>query len=318
MEKSRFLKNKVVFFGTPIFAAEVLQFLVEHGVSVAAVVTRPDRPQGRDLVLKVSAVKERAQKVLPSVPILQPEKASDPVFLQALKDLQADLYVVVAYGQIVPGSLLSIPPLGCINVHASLLPKYRGAAPMQRCLLAGEEETGIAIQKMVKQLDAGDVIAMVKVAVGRDMTLGELTKTLCEASKELLQHVLQQYEQGEPSAVEQDHAAATYAPKIETSEGLICWSDPAEKIHNTIRAFSPRPGAWSWLEEGKKRIKILRSKVVGSMQGAPGELLSREGVIACGLGSVQILEVQPEGKKAMPWADWFRGASQFSGFFYKK
>ena len=154
--KSRSLKNRIVFFGTPQFAAEVLRSLWAHEVQVVAVVTQPDRPKGRSGALSPSPVKEIAKELFPTVPILQPEKASEAGFLEILSSLEANLYVVVAFGQILPQKLLSIPPLGCINVHASLLPKYRGAAPMQRAILGGEKETGIAIQKMVKQLDAGD------------------------------------------------------------------------------------------------------------------------------------------------------------------
>lgn len=180
------MKNRIVFFGTPSFAAEVLSFLVERSVPIVAVVTQPDRPKGRSQQIAPSPVKELSLKKAPHIPILQPEKASEESFLQKLIELKADLFVVVAYGQILSQKLLDIPPLGCINIHASLLPKYRGAAPMQRCLMAGEKETGIAIQKMVRQLDAGDVIATAKIPIPPDMTHGELEEKLCSAAKPLL------------------------------------------------------------------------------------------------------------------------------------
>ncbi|MES2273727.1 MAG: methionyl-tRNA formyltransferase, partial [Chlamydiota bacterium] len=237
-------------------------------------------------------------------------------FLSELAKLDADLFVVVAYGQILTQKLLDIPPFGCINVHASLLPKYRGAAPIQRCLLNGEKETGVAIQKMVRQLDAGDVIAVGQIEIPPEMTFGELEKKLCDLSKPLLLSVLKTYEQGIiPAGAGQDHALATYASKIKLEEGEIDWTLPASQIHNLIRAFSPRPGAWSYVgtNEGKKRLKILRSEVV-SRQGAPGELLSADGVIGCGRDAVKLFEVQLEGKKVMAATDWLRGQKNHSLF----
>lgn len=301
------LKNKIVFFGTPGFAAEVFRFLHHHGVLISAVVTQPDRPRGRSLQVSFSPVKQAVLELNPALPIFQPEKASEETFLGQLETLRADLFVVVAYGQILSQRLLSIPPLGCINVHASLLPHYRGAAPIQRCLLAGETKTGIAIQKMVKQLDAGDVIATSEVLIPPEMTFGELEQILCVASQELLLDVLFRFEKGIPEAVPQDHKRATFAPKIELEEGEIHWNQSADSIHNLIRAFSPRPGAWCWLEPGLKRLKVLKSRVV-DRSGFPGAVLSREGLVACGSKSILLLEVQSEGKKAMAAADWLRGA----------
>jgi methionyl-tRNA formyltransferase len=298
---------KIVFFGTPQFAALDLEYLLDHGVEVVAVVTQPDRPKGRSLQMTPSAVKALVLSKAPHIPILQPEKATEGLFLNELAALNADLFVVVAYGQILSQKLLDIPPLGCINVHASLLPKLRGAAPIQRAILTGETETGIAIQKMVRQLDAGDVIAVAKIPIGPDMTFGELEKALNDLSKPLLLEVIHKYAHGIPNATPQDQLLATYASKIELEEGEISWQNPACQIHNLIRAFSPRPGAWCWVQLGndRKRLKILRS-TLASGQGTPGEVLSL-GVIACGEGAIRLVEVQPEGKKAMAAADWFRG-----------
>ncbi len=314
MGKSSSLKSRIVFFGTPHFAAEILQFLAASQVPIVGIVTQPDRPRGRSDKPVFSPVKEAATICYPNVPLLQPEKASQDAFLHALFSLEADLYVVVAYGQILTQRLLSHPSKGCINIHASLLPKYRGAAPMQRCLMAGDKETGIAIQKMVKQLDAGDVIAEARIEIPIEMTLSELEKELCNVSKPLLLKVLQEFNDGIPESTPQDHALATYASKIEPEDGEIHWNDAAEKIHNLIRAFSPRPGAWSWLESKGKKIKILRSKLIADAQGTPGQVLSSDGIVACGRGAIQILEVQPEGKKAMTWGDWYRGSHKFSQF----
>lgn len=299
------MKIKIVFFGTPQFAAQILTHLQAQGVPIQAIVTQPDRPRGRSLQVTPSPVKE----VAGSIPVLQPEKASDPSFLEELKTLQADLFVVVAYGQILTQKLLDIPPLGCINVHASLLPKYRGAAPIQRCLLDGVEETGIAIQKMVRQLDAGDVIASSKIPVPLSETFGELEQALCEMSKPLIINVLRSYENGIPPATPQDPLRVTHAPKIDPAETQIDWTLPNHALHNRIRAFSPRPGAWCWIQEGR-RLKILRTRPVDG-DGSPATLLSLEGVVACGSGALQLLEVQPEGKKPMPASDWLRGQKFF-------
>jgi methionyl-tRNA formyltransferase len=307
------LKNNIIFFGTPAFAAEILRYLLSHHVSVVGVVTQPDRPRGRTLQIAPSPVKEALLETSPKIPLFQPEKASEESFLHNLAALKADLFVVVAYGQILSQKLLDIPPLGCINVHASLLPKHRGAAPIQRCLMAGEKETGVAIQKMVRQLDAGDVIATTKIFIPSDMTFGDLETKLCEISNPLLLQVLQSYEKGIPPATPQNHDLATYASKIELEEGEIHWSKSAEEIHNRIRAFSPRPGAWCWQEPGRKRVKILRSRIATG-EGSPGALLTKNGVIACGHGAIELIEVQPEGKKPMSAGDWLRGMAAFQTF----
>jgi methionyl-tRNA formyltransferase len=299
---------KIVFFGTPFFAQKCLEYLLDSNVDIAAVVTQPDRPKGRSLQLTASPVKSLVLEKAPHIPILQPEKASQEAFLEQLTQLKADLFVVVAYGQILSQKLLSIPPLGCINVHASLLPKYRGAAPIQRCLMAGETETGIAIQKMVRQLDAGDVIAISKVTIPINMTFAELEAELIESAKPLLLKVIEDYATGVPIGQPQNQELATYASKIELDEGEVNWNRPSAEIHHLIRAFSTRPGAWCWIEtpSGKKRLKILRSQIA-SGRGSPGELLSMDGIVGCGKGALQLLEVQPEGKKAMPATDWLRG-----------
>ncbi len=305
---------RIAYFGTPHFSAQVLRYLKSKGVSVVGIVTQPDRPRGRSTKPQPSPVKQVAEECFSHVPLLQPEKASNEEFLEQLKALQADLFVVVAFGQILTEKLLSISPKGCINVHTSLLPKYRGAAPIQRCLLDGEAETGVSIQKMVKALDAGDVIATAKMQIPREMIFKELETALCELSKPLLLKVIEDYSAGIPEAKPQDHTRVTYAAKINPVDGEIQWDDSAEKIHNQIRGFSPRPGAWTWLEKPVKKMKILASREVEHRGDLPGTILSKEGIVACGKGALQILEVQPEGKKAMSWSDWFRGALKFSQF----
>ncbi|MDE3045619.1 MAG: methionyl-tRNA formyltransferase [Verrucomicrobiota bacterium] len=297
----------IVFFGTPLFAGDILEFLIDNKISIAAIVTQPDRPKGRSLQLTPSFVKQVAQTRLPNVPILQPQKASEPEFLTQLQALSADLYVVVAFGQILPQKLLDIPSMGCVNVHASLLPKYRGAAPIQRCLMNGETETGVCVQKMVKQLDAGDVIAETKISIPPEMTAGELEKVLCDESKPLLLSVLKAFGEGTVTATPQDPAQVTYAAKIEPEEGEIDWTKSAEELHNLIRAFNPRPGAWCSV--AGKRFKIFRA-TVEKQQGTPRAFLSpKELIVGCGKDALKLLQVQPEGKPRMLAADWLRGLS---------
>jgi len=297
---------KLLFFGTPDFAAVLLSDLLSRHFEILTVVTQPDRPKGRSGLPTPSEVKELAlQKGLP---VLQPEKSSDPNFLEELKKYPADLYVVIAFGQILPQKLLDLPPLGCINVHASLLPKYRGAAPMQRCLMDGVSKTGVSIQKMVKQLDAGDVIAETKIEVPLDMNLAKLKRSLIEASKPLLASVIHSFEKGIPPSHPQDPAKVTFAPKINPEECQIDWKKPALEIHNQVRALSPRPGAWCWVEiDGvKKRLKILSTSPVSS-QGNLLQFEPQKALIYCGSEAIALKEVQPEGKKAMAATDWLRG-----------
>lgn len=305
---------KIIYFGTPEFAAEILQYLLDHNVSVAAVVTQPDRPKGRSLQLTPSAVKSVA--IQHHISVLQPEKASNELFLEQLASFNADLFVVVVFGQILPQKLLDIPPLGAINVHPSLLPKFRGAAPVHRTLMAGETETGVSVQKIVRQLDAGDVLAVTKMAIPPDMIFGELNQKLLELSKPLLLQVIQEFDKRIPPGTPQDHSLATYAAKFELEELEIRWDRPALELHNLIRAFSPRPAAWCWIQtnQEKKRLKILRTHVVAK-QGKPGELLS-DAIVACGHGALKLIEVQPEGKKAMSAADWLRGQKNISFVVY--
>lgn len=305
---------KIIFFGTPAFASDCLSYLLDHGIHIAAVVTQPDRPQGRSLQVAPPAVKTVVLTKKLQIPIFQPEKASDPHFLEEMAKLKPDLFIVVVFGQLLPQKLLDIPRLGSINVHPSLLPKFRGAAPIRRALMEGELETGVVIQKMIRQMDAGNVLAVEKLRVPSEMNHGELEALLLEISKPLLLKVVHLYEKGEPQGSPQDHEKATFAPKISTEEGEIRWEESAEKIHNKIRALSPKPGAWCWIQvgEGKKRLKILRSKMVEG-QGVPGEFLSD--AVFCGGGAIQLLEVQPEGKKVMNGADWFRGIQKNSKIF---
>jgi methionyl-tRNA formyltransferase len=303
---------KIVFFGTSSFAAKILSSLIEKGYLIVAVVTRPDKSQGRNLQASPPPVKEIASKLKPNLPVFQPEKASSLEFANILKPFDADLFVVVAYGEIIKKNLLEMPKLGCINIHASLLPKFRGAAPIQRSLMEGEKETGITIIEMSPQMDAGDILAVEAIPISEEMTFGELEAKLCDLSVQLLVNVIRQFEEGKVVKTPQDHTLATFAPKLIPEDEKIDWRRPAISIHNQIRALSPFPGAWCQIKIGSdvKRLKIKKAKVVEGVSGAPGEILSfgKEGwVIACGKGALRLMEVQLEGKKAMPAEEWIRG-----------
>lgn len=299
---------KIVFFGTPHFAAKTLEILLENQIHVLAVVTRQDKPQGRSKIPVASPVKKLALENY--LPVHQPEKASDPSFAPILQSYQADLFIVVAYGEIMKQDLLDMPKIGCINVHASLLPKYRGAAPIQRAIMNGENETGITIMHMVKKMDAGDIILQKKVTIGHETTAGDLTETLMETGSECLLKVLADFAKGKETRIPQNEEEATYAPKLELEDCQIDWNLPAEQIHNLVRGANPNPGAWCFVNVRgeQKRLKIHKTLTHESLQGgidAPNKL-----IVACGQGSLELLEVQLEGKKRMSGQEFAKGVSK--------
>lgn len=304
---------KIVFFGTSSFAAQILFCLVHNQMNVIASVTRPDRPTGRSLKPSFPPVKQAAIEL--HIPVFQPERASSLEFVAQLKALQADLFIVVAYGEIVKKEVLDIPSLGCINIHASLLPKYRGAAPMQRCLINGEEETGISIIEMTPKMDAGDVLAMEKISIPFEMTHGELEKELCDLAQKMILQVIEQFQNHSVQKTAQDHSQMSLAPKISAQEEEIDWSLDATTLHNRIRALSPAPGAWCMLEAKaqKKRLKIIRAFPEDlQLPEKPGSLvkLHKGWGVVCGQGVLGLLEVQLEGKRAMPAIACFNGLQQ--------
>lgn len=306
---------KVVFFGTPQFAADVLAFLLDNGIDIAAVITKPDKPQGRSGAPVPTAVKRLAQEKIPSTPIFQPPIVSDPAFAPTLEKFQADLFVVVAYGEIIKQHLLDMPRLGCINLHASLLPKYRGAAPIQRSIIDGEKKTGVTIMHMVKKMDAGDIIKMCEVPIGPNDSFPEIEKKLCTDGSQALLSVIKEFESGVFRRTPQDHDLATLAPKIELENCKIDWNTPAQKIHDLVRGVVPDPGAWCdiTIRGQKKRLKVYSTRVVPEMSGSPGAILSygKQGlIIACGNQAIRFLELQLEGKKAMTAEELMRGIPQ--------
>lgn len=305
---------KIIFFGTPTFAAEVLEYLLNHNVNIVAVVSKPDKPKGRSGIPIATPVKSTANLFNPSIPVYQPELVSALEFSSILQQHEPDLFVVVAYGEIIKQHLLDMPKLGCINLHASLLPKYRGAAPIQRSIIEGEIESGITIMHMAKKMDAGDIIEMVSVPISEEMTFGELTESLCQAGKIALLKVIHDFEAGKIIRIPQDHSQATFAPKIELEDCEINWNLPTQKIHDLIRGVNPHPGAWCWvhIKGEKKRFKINRTKIHADKQGSPGTILSDQKhnlMIATGTSALELIDVQLEGKKIMSSAELLRGLS---------
>lgn len=303
---------KIVFFGTPQFAATILNYLLEQKVEVAAVITRPDKPKGRSKEPQPSPVKECA--LSKNLPVYQPIKASAPEFAEFLKTFQADVFIVAAYAEILKENILQIPKWGCINVHASILPKYRGAAPIHRSILSGDKESGVTIMKMALELDAGEIYSIAKTPITDEMTTGELTERLADLGSKALWEVLQSLEVGKAKKIAQDSAQATYAKKVVPSEAEVDWNQPSDTVHNHIRGMTPKPGAWCWVDiKGeKKRLAIKKARKQNSLKGEPGAIISldpHELIIACGQGAIQILELQPEGKKAMPAEAFLRGIS---------
>lgn len=304
------MKKRVVFFGTPRFAATILSYLLEQGVNIVACVTKPDKPQGRSSTLVSPPVKKIALEH--NLPLFQPLKASTPEFAEEMRRFQPDLFVVVAYSEIFREILLTLPPLGCINVHASLLPKYRGAAPIQRAVMAGERETGVTIMRMVKELDAGEMYAVGKMAIGPEMTSGEVFEELAKVGGVELLKVVKRFEEGEVAGVAQDHSQATFAPKVTPQEGEIDWNRSAQELHNHIRGVTPKPGAWCWVEvKGERKRLAVKKACISNLNGRPGVILDGPGlIIACREGALSLLEVQLEGKKSLSTSEFLRGISK--------
>lgn len=293
----------IVFFGTSKFAADILKCLINYKLNIVAVVTRTDKPKGRSLKVSPPPVKEFLLQAEERIPLLQPVKASTPEFVEEIKKYSPDLFIVAAYGEIIKTFLLDLPPLGAINVHGSLLPKYRGAAPIQRSLMNGDQETGVTIMKMVLEMDAGDMLAKAKVAVPPNMNFGELEAKLAEISCEPLRDVICQIESGSLQPVAQDRSQVTFADKIKSEETQIIWGRSAHEIHNLIRALSPHPGAWCWLEVSgeRKRMKVKKSEV------ALHDRQASDWIVPCGKGELRLVEVQLEGKKSLPAHELLRG-----------
>ena len=301
------MKERVVFMGTPDFAVPILQTLLKEQYNVVAVVTQPDRPKGRKQILTPPPVKEFAVKE--NIPVLQPEKIKNEY--EIVLDYKPDLIVTAAFGQILPKELLEVPKLGCINVHASLLPELRGGAPIHYAILQGKKETGVSIMYMVEALDAGDVLSQTKVAITEKDTVGTLHDKLSEAGSELLKETLPKLLKGEITPQPQDHDRATYAYNIKREEEIIDWNKNQEAIYNQIRGLNPWPVASTLWND--KPLKVWwGEKISKTYEHKPGQIveIEKDGFIVCCGDSkgLKITELQPAGKKRMDASSFLRGA----------
>jgi methionyl-tRNA formyltransferase len=294
---------RIVFMGTPEFAVPTLTEIVGAGHEVVAVYSQPPRPAGRGMAERPSPVAEAAGRL--GIDVRTPKSLRDPAEMDALAALEADVAVVVAYGLILPEAVLAAPRLGCLNLHASLLPRWRGAAPIQRAIMAGDAETGIAVMKMEAGLDTGPVGMVERVAIGPEMTAGELHDALARIGADLMHRALGALERGALDVSPQPEAGVTYAKKIDKAETRIDWQRPAKEVHDHIRGLSPFPGAWC--EIGGARVKVLRSALADGA-GTPGEVLG-DLTVACGDGAVRLESVQKAGRQPMAAADFLRGAT---------
>jgi methionyl-tRNA formyltransferase len=297
---------RITFMGTPDFAVPTLTEIVNAGHEVVAVYTRAPKPAGRGQAERRSPVHEAAEGF--GIPVMTPKSLRNEAEQIAFAAFDADVAVVVAYGLILPKPILDAPRLGCLNLHGSLLPRWRGAAPIQRAVLAGDARTGVMVMRMDEGLDTGPVALIDEMPIGPDMTTGELHDKMMLVGADLMGRALAALERGSLTFTPQTEAGVTYASKIDKAETRIDWSKPAAEVHNLIRGMSPFPGAWFELELGGQltRVKAIRS-TLGSGNGAPGTILP-DLAIACGEGAVRLLTVQREGKAAMDAATFLRGA----------
>jgi methionyl-tRNA formyltransferase len=304
---------RVVFFGTPAFAVPTLEALLASRHDVVGVVSQPDRPRGRGQRLEPTPVKGAA--LAAGLAVLQPERLKTPEFMTAFSAMRPDLAVVAAYGKIIAESVIAIPRLGMINVHASLLPKYRGAAPIQRAVLAGDRETGVTIMRIVKELDAGAMFARVALPVGPDDTSEDVERELATRGGALLVEVVDRIAEGTAREEPQDDAQATHAPKIAREEGAIDWRRPARAIHDQVRGLTPWPRAWTHAD-GARLILTRTAAEPCSIEAPPGTVLEAAGdrlLVRAGEGALRVLGIQPEGKRAMSAREYLAGRALAPG-----
>lgn len=294
---------RIIFAGTPPFAAAALEALADAGHDISLVLTQPDRPAGRGMKLTSSAVKQAA--LARGLPVYQPASLKTPEAQAELRAADADVMVVAAYGLILPQAVLDLPRFGCLNIHASLLPRWRGAAPIQRAILAGDHETGITIMQMDAGLDTGAMLAKTVVLILDADTAASLHDTLAAAGARAIVEALEHYSTLVPQA--QDDSRATYAAKLSKEEARLDWNQPADVLARAVRAYNPAPGAWTLLDGAP--LKIWAAQAVAGA-GHPGEVLRAEAeqlVIACGSGALALHDVQPAGSKRMPAAAFLAG-----------
>ena len=298
---------RILFFGTPDFATPPLRALVGEGHDVVGVITQPDRPQGRSRsTLVASPVKAVALEE--GIPVFQPERPRGEEFLSQLRALAPDIAVVVAYGHILKQDVIDLPRLGTLNIHASLLPRWRGAAPIQAAMLAGDTETGVCIMRMVLGMDAGPVLLALRTAIDDQETAGELTERLSEMGAEAIVEAVTMLDAGGIEAVPQDASLVTFARKIERDQARLDFTRPAAEIARAIHAYDPKPGAWGMLRGGE--VRLYGARGITDRRGDAGEVLSVDEmglVIACGEGAVAVESVHPSGKRRLAALDWGQG-----------
>jgi methionyl-tRNA formyltransferase len=298
---------KIVYMGTPDFATAPLKALIEGGHEILCVLTRADKPRGRGQEMSATPVALEAEKY--GIPVMKPLKMKDPELLKKLRDFQADVFVVAAYGKLLPPELLSIPPFGCVNIHASLLPAYRGAAPVQWAILDGQKETGITTMQMDAGLDTGDILKQYRIPIAENETGGSLFDRLRDLGAKAILDTLSGLEAGSVTPVKQGETTTEYAKMLTREMGDIDWNEPALKTERLIRALNPWPGTYTGMNG--KQLKIWRSHIDGGTgKGQPGEIVSAEDgrlLVSTGEGLLSIDELQMEGKKRMDAASFLRG-----------
>ena len=304
---------RVLFWGTPEFATPPLRALLGEGCDVVGVVTQPDRPQGRHRSSTVAPpVKLVAQEE--DLQVLQPDRPRGDAFLSAVRALSPDMSVVVAYGHILPREVIDLPPLGTLNIHASLLPRWRGAAPIQAAILAGDTETGVSIMRMVPALDAGPVILRARTPIAEDETGGELTERLSELGALAIVEALTLVSLGDASGEPQPATGITYAGKVNRDMARLDWTRPAVDVARAIRAFDPVPGAWSTLRDTE--VKLFGARPAPDVTGDPGVVLDIEEMgmlVGCGTGCVRIAYAHPAGRRRLAALDWAQGRGVAAG-----
>jgi methionyl-tRNA formyltransferase len=303
---------RLIFMGTPDFAVPTLLELVAHGHEIAAVYTRAPKPAGRGMKLQATPVEQEARRL--GIPVLTPTTLKSEQAQNEFRAHDADAAVVVAYGMILPQAILDAPKLGCFNLHASLLPRWRGAAPINRAVMSGDAETGVMVMKMDVGLDTGDVAMAERMAITDRMTASDVHDALARLGADLMVRAMAALERGALQLKKQDEAGVTYAAKIEKAEAKIDWSKPAHDVLRHIHGLSPFPGAWSEVPvDGEAvRVKILRCEPAKG-SGTPGTVLDDQFTIACGDGAVRIVELQRAGKAPMKTAEFLRGTPLKSG-----
>lgn len=295
---------RIVFMGTPDFAAAILERLISTGRNVVGVFSQPDKPVGRKQIIEPTPVKKLASEH--GIPVFQPAKMKDGTALEMMKSLSPDIAVVAAYGRILPKELLDVPPLGCVNVHGSLLPKYRGAAPIQWSVINGDKITGVTTMYMAEGMDTGDMILKLETEIGENETAGELFDRMAALGADSIEKTLELFDNGAAPRTPQNEAEATMAPMLKKEMGELDFGKSAEEIHNLVRGLCPWPVAFTYVDS--KSVKIYKADRVEGYSGEPGELLDEKRfIVGCGDGAVELSIVQPEGKKQMSGGDFIRG-----------